>query len=81
MMQECGTCGARWVETSQPSPVTHCPWCGALLSADGETPTTHPATLDQPLAPQLHPSDPSGAGLHGGSVASLGWEYSRCASC
>ena len=55
MMQECVTCGARWVETSQPSPVTHCPWCGALLSADGETPTTHPATLDQPLAPQLHP--------------------------
>ena len=58
MMQECGTCGARWVETSQPSPVTHCPWCGALLSADGETPTTHPATLDQPLAPHLHPQRP-----------------------
>src|SRR5260221_11902709 len=55
MLQEFVPCGARWVETSQPSPVTHCPWCGALLSADGETPTTHPATLDQPLAPQLHP--------------------------
>src|SRR5260221_3215751 len=55
MMQVCGTWGARWVEPSQPPPVTHCRWCGALLSADGETPTTHSAALDQPLAPQLQP--------------------------
>jgi hypothetical protein len=52
MTQMCRTCGARLDETTQPLPVTHCPWCGALLSADGETPTTHPAALDQPLAPQ-----------------------------
>jgi hypothetical protein len=55
MTQVCHTCGARLDETTQPLPALHCPWCGAPLSAEGETPTTHPAALEQPLAPQLQP--------------------------